>query len=140
MIQIDEIDFIPDIKYGVYAEEELRAGSNYIHEIENRTDQIYMASDEDDPLLVMGVIRTSLLGRPHFWFLLSDYFLKAPKLSTFKTLKLLLELLYAKYPILETYVEESWPEGERFATFGGFTKTDRTAIINSRKSTLWIRG
>lgn len=139
MIQIDKLDFIPDLDYSDYAQAELTAVPGAVDYIQTNTEQIYVASVDGNPLLVMGVVRPTLLVKPVFWFLLCRYFIEGPRLANAKALKSMLKLLWAEYPALKTYVETDWAEGERFARFGGFTKTNETAIINGRKSNVWER-
>lgn len=74
MIQINQLTFVPELAYGDYAWKELQLSAKQIRAVERASDGIWVVSD-DQPLVVAGVIKQSLLGTPRLWFLLCQHFI-----------------------------------------------------------------
>lgn len=136
MIQIEQVPYIPKLEYGDYAWKELQMSAGAIETVTMASEGIWVVTDEV-PLMVCGVIRSSLLSRPRFWFLLCKAFTESRVNYHLKSLRHCVDALEKYYPVLETCVEQGWETGERFAKFCRFKKTDRTVEIYGKKFSVW---
>lgn len=138
MIQINQLTFVPELAYGDYAWKELQLSAKQIRAVERASDGIWVVSD-DQPLVVAGVIKQSLLGTPRLWFLLCQHFIDSRVNFHLKALRMTVDLLAMRYPRMETYVEKDWRTGERFAKFCGFRNTERLTKVYDRDFYVWER-
>lgn len=136
MIQIEQVPFIPKLAYGDYAWKELQLNADAIATVQNASEGIWVVS-ADVPLLVVGVIRNTFLSKPRLWFLLCHGFAERRVNYHLRALKMGLQELDAVYPNLETFVEEGWVTGERFARFCGFRKADKTVEVYGKPFKVW---
>lgn len=136
MIQIEQVPYIPKLNYGDYAWKELRAAPEAIETVARASEGIWVVTLEE-PVLVIGVIKNSLLSRPRLWFLLCRAFTETKVNYHLRALKLCLKTLDQHYPELETFVEEGWETGEKFARFCGFQPTMLRAEMYGKTFKVW---
>lgn len=136
MIQIEQVPFVPKLEYGDYAWKELRMNPSAIEAVTVASEGIWVVST-DEPILVVGVIRNCLLNKPRLWFLLCRTFGERKVNYHLRELKQGLKVLDEYYPELETFVEDGWKTGERFAKFCGFRKTEKPVIIYNKVFKVW---
>lgn len=66
MIQIDQVDFIPQLSY---AKSSLAELTRHSYDDLSRSDEIYVARDGPTPLFCIGVYRATLTSTPYIWLL-----------------------------------------------------------------------
>lgn len=129
MIQIKEIDFIPKLDYAVYSLEELKQAEGHLRPIEEKSRHIWVVLKENEPLVVAGVTRRTLLVAPRLWFLICRCVADGNMFWALRGLRQATEKLSQRYPKCEILVEEGWQRGLRFARFCGFHETPRSEEI-----------
>lgn len=136
MTQIEQVPFIPKLEYSDYAWKELRMHAGAIAAVNIQSEGIWVVSAEE-PIMVCGVIRESMISKPRFWFLLCRAFTERKINFHLRALKSCSQVLSEEYPGLETYVEDGWKTGERFANFCGFRKTERVVMFDDKAFKVW---
>lgn len=139
MIQIEKIGFIPKLEYSTYSWTELALAKAKLAEIERSAEGIWVVSEDETPLVVVGVSRQGLLQPPRLWFLLCENFLGPCIFMHLRGLRRALSYLDSLYPRIVTYVEKDWERGMKFAKFCGFKSKDETLVLYGRTLTLMER-
>lgn len=106
-----------------YSAREFSQATVWIEKIMSTSEDIRVFYEDDKPLLVVGVIKTSLLGTPYLWFLLCDNF--SPRYL--RKARKWVHHAVRKYFGLQTQIEDEFETGVKFAEFFGFRKTE---IVN----------
>jgi len=130
MIQVREIARIPELDYADYSRSELTMLEGALEQITLASDAIWAISDENDTLLIAGVINQTLLTYPRIWFLLSRSLVETKINYHLRLLAKLANELDARFEHVETLVQADWQRGLRFARFCGFRPTQLTLEIN----------
>jgi hypothetical protein len=112
-----------------YSAREFSQAGDWITKIMSTSDDIRVFYEDEKPLLVVGVIRTSLLGTPYLWFLLCDHF--SPRYL--RKARKWVHGAVRRYFGLQTQIEDEFETGVKFAEFFGFRKTALVTEILDRK-------
>ena len=139
MIRIEKVKFIPKLAYTTYSWTELALVKDKLKEIERDAQGIWIISEEDTPLMVVGVTKSSLLQPPRLWFLLCENFLGPCVVMYLRGLRNALIHLDRLFPKIVTYVEKDWAKGQKFAKFCGFKPTKTELEMYGRKLVLMER-
>jgi len=137
MIQIKAVDFIPQLSYAKYSKREVLLGAASLGDIQRASEGIWVVTFDDIPVLVVGVIRSSLLSVPRLWLLVCSTLTDGKVSYNLRMIKKLMEVVPMYYPKLETLVENGWGVGERFAKFAGFKKTEQRTELFGREFKVW---
>lgn len=133
MIKSDPIATIPlDLldQMSSYAKAEIEAGAEvkYLDILEKESNAIHLVTRNERPVALVGVIRPTLLGSAHLWFLLMDNI----RIGTYGALKTLVPQLFDLFPRVETGIEVGYVEGDRFARHFGFIPFGKTYEVLGR--------
>lgn len=112
-----------------YSAREFSQAGQWISRIMETSADIRIFYDDERPLLVVGVIKSSLLGTPYLWFLLCENF--TPR--HFRKARKWIHGTVRKYYGLQTQIEDEFTVGVKFAEFFGFRKTSIVNEILDRK-------
>lgn len=121
MIQIEETREIKVKELAKYARFEWEKAGPLAQIVVAESEKVWALIDKR-PILYVGVVRESLLATPRLWFFLCKGFRK----RHLRAVRRAVAHLWEAFPRIDTYVEERWPEGCRFAEFMGFRRTKRT--------------
>lgn len=139
MIRIEKIGFIPKLEYTTYSWTELALVKDKLKDVEKAAQGIWIVSEEDVPLMVVGVTKSSLLHPPRLWFLLCENFLGPCVVMYLRGLRNALTYLDSLFPKIVTYVEKDWEKGQKFAKFCGFKPTGTELRMYGRNLMLMER-
>lgn len=137
MIQIKQLQFIPSLDYTKYAETELLLGAVFLRDIERRSEGIWVVMIDEEPAMVVGVIRYSLVNPPRLWVIVCSSFTNNRVSYKLRMLKYVMQEAALRYANLETLVESGWETGERFARFAGFRQTKNSVFLMDKTYTVW---
>lgn len=112
-----------------YSAQEFSQAGDWIARIMKTSADIRIFYEDDQPLLAVGVIKTSLLGTPYLWFLLCKDF--SPR--HFRKARKWIHGTVRKYFGLQTQIEDEFTVGVKFAEFFGFQKTAIVTEVLDRK-------
>lgn len=112
-----------------YSAKEFHSATEWIERIMRTSADIRIFYDDDTPLLVVGVIKSSLIGTPYLWFLLCKDF--RPRYLR-KARKWMHENIRRHFG-LQTQIEDEFEIGVKFAEFFGFQKTGLVNELLGRK-------
>lgn len=122
MIRSEQVKEIPHAvveTLAPYSAREFSEAGEWVTRIINTSEDIRIFYDDERPLLVVGIIKTSLLGTPYLWFLLCNNFnpryLRQARKWVYKAVR--------RYFGLQTQIEDEFATGVKFAEFFGFRKT-----------------
>lgn len=112
-----------------YSAREFSEATMWVEKILATSSDIRVFYDNDRPLLVVGIIKTSLTGTPYLWFLLCEGF--GPR--HMRLARQWMRETVRKHFGLQTQIEDEFTTGVRFAEFFGFRKTSIVNQILDRK-------
>jgi hypothetical protein len=128
MIQIEKITEIPDLDWSTQtllnAPEIMAQGTS----IMKRTEEAYLLSSSDGPILIVGLMRSSMISGWHMWCLICKCDLK----RHCRVLRIMLHTLVKRLGHLQVTVDKSFTTGLRFAEFFGFEHTTDVESIDRK--------
>jgi hypothetical protein len=136
MIRIEEIRHLPEElvqQLSEYAKGEWEIAAGFAQVVFEKSEHVWYATADDRPLLVCGVIRQSLMGACRFWFLL----FREVKKVEFKRVKMALPTVFKRCARVETWIEDSYEPGRRFARFFDFEPSETHITAFGREYTVY---
>jgi hypothetical protein len=136
MIQIEEVSTLPELSWLPTSEGEFSTYTPELREaLVRRSSPIMLIREDDEPLLVAGIYKTTFLSQPWLWVLFTPWLLLA-KPSTFKSLRRLVKTYAAG---AHTFVETPHEGAERCAAFFGFQPTSASTSFGEKSYTIYRR-
>ena len=133
MIQLEKVDRIPQIDLAKYSAMEFEQMRGKMEQIERASEGIWVVTANDAVIIVAGIIRYSLLCPPRLWFMMGREFSSTKVIWHLRILRELLGELDMRYNEVQTFVEEDWAVGMKFAKFCGFTQTGKITDIDGKR-------
>lgn len=97
--------------------------------IMSRSKEVYLLRNSlGEPILVLGLIQTSMISGWHVWAMVCECDLKRYA----RSLRTMLRMLAKQLGHLSITVEKSFPQGVRFAKFLGFSLTSEVDSIDNK--------
>lgn len=128
MIQIEPITEIPDLKWTAHSYDEITHGASYKKMMVERTKEMYLLSDVDGPIMVIGLTEASMITGFRLWCLVCQCDL----LHHARLLRRLLASYVRQLGHLTVTVDKEFKTGLRFAEFMGFDLADEVASIDRK--------
>ena len=137
MIQIEDTKEIPEYLWTPTSSKEFLLMPPEVHaELVAKSNPVKIISNDDQPLVVAGLFRSSFLAIPYLWVLVTLEFRDAKP----GVVRAIVRVTDHFAPRCETLVEDGNEGAERLARIFKFRPTLSTVVLGEQTYTLYRRG